>query len=91
MDCPEESICFTEEEWSDFLLEYEVDIINEVGLPTNAPMGDAEAASNFIWEVLFLTPVELFYIGISMTVLATYGLSIYYVYKWIQKKFSLIR
>jgi len=51
-------------------------------------MGDVEAASNFVWEVLFLSPVELFYIGITMTVLATYGLSIYYMFKKIQKKFS---
>lgn len=91
MDCPEESICFTEEEWTDFLLEYEIDIISEVGVPSSAPIGDAEAASNFVWEVLFLTPAELFYVGISMTVLATYGLSIYYVFKWIQKKFSLMQ
>jgi len=86
-ECPEDNICFTEEEWSDFLLEYEVEIINEVGLPNTAPMGDAEAASNFIWEVLFLNPVELIYIGITMSVLAFYGLSIYYIYKWIQRKF----
>jgi len=51
-------------------------------------MGDAEAAANFVWEVLFLSPIELFYIGITMTVLATYGLTIYYMFKKIQKKFS---
>ena len=53
-----------------------------------APLGDGEAAANFVWNVLFLTPLELLYIGISMSVLAFYGLSIYYMYKKIQKKFS---
>jgi len=51
-------------------------------------MSDAEAAANFVWQVLFLNPIELIYIGITMTVLATYGLSIYYMFKKIQKKFS---
>lgn len=51
-------------------------------------MGDAEAAADFVWTLLFLSPVELVYIGITMTVLATYGLSIYYMFKKIQKKFS---
>jgi|TARA_B110000483_G_C18009241_1_gene470486 hypothetical protein len=51
-------------------------------------LGDVEAAGDFVWQVLFLTPIELIYIGFTMTVLAFYGLSIYYVYKKIQKKFS---
>lgn len=51
-------------------------------------LGDVEAASDFVWQVLFLTPIELIYIGFTMTVLATYGLSIYYIYKKIQKKFA---
>jgi hypothetical protein len=51
-------------------------------------MGDAEVAAQFVWEVLFLGPVELISIGLTMTVLATYGLTIYYMFKKIQKKFS---
>jgi hypothetical protein len=51
-------------------------------------LGDVEAAGDFVWQVLFLTPIELIYIGFTMTILAFYGLSIYYVYKKIQKKFS---
>ena len=51
-------------------------------------LGDVEAASDSVWQVLFLSPIELIYIGVSMSVLATYGLSIYYMFKWIQKKFS---
>ena len=51
MECPEDLICFTEEEWIDFLTEYELDIANEVGtLPTST--SDAEAAINFTWEIL---------------------------------------
>ena len=46
-------------------------------------LGDVEAAGDFVWQ-----PIELIYIGFTMTVLAFYGLSIYYVYKKIQKKFS---
>ena len=83
-ECPEEFYeCLTEEEWDDI-----VDIFTENDIAMPEAMGDAQAAANFVWEVLFLTPIELFYIGITMTVLATYGLSIYYMFKKIQKKFS---
>ena len=83
-ECPPEFYeCLTEEEWDDI-----VDIFTENDIAVPEAMGDVEAASNFVWEVLFLTPIELIYIGITMTVLATYGLSIYYMFKKIQKKFS---
>jgi hypothetical protein len=59
---------------------------NNIAMPE--AMGDAEAAADFVWEVLFLGPVELISIGLTMTVLATYGLTIYYMFKKIQKKFS---
>ena len=86
--CPEELVCFTEEEWVDFLLEYEVEIIDEVsGLPV-APTSDAQALSDFTWEILFLSPWELAYIALPMSVLAFYGLSIYAVFKYIQKRFT---
>jgi hypothetical protein len=52
------------------------------------PLGDAEAVANFTWEILFLSPWELAYIALPMSVLAFYGLSIYAVFKWLQKKFS---
>ena len=86
--CPEELVCFTEEEWVDFLLEYEVEIIDEVGGLPVAPTSDAQAISDFTWEILFLTPWELAYIALPMGVLAFYGLSIYAVFKYIQKKFT---
>ena len=83
-ECPKEYYeCLTYEEFDEI-----VDILEENDLPMPEAMGDAEAAANFVWEVLFLNPIELIYIGITMTVLATYGLSIYYMFKKIQKKFS---
>tara|TARA_B100000029_G_C17520555_1_gene939690 strand:- start:205 stop:477 length:273 start_codon:yes stop_codon:yes gene_type:complete len=86
--CPEELVCFTEEEWVDFLLEYEVEIIDEVGGLPVAPTSDAQALSDFTWEILFLSPWELAYIALPMGVLAFYGLSIYAMFKYIQKKFT---
>ena len=73
VECPEEYYeCLTEEEYDDILELFEE---NDIVMPE--ALGDAEAAANFVWNVLFLSPVELFYIGISMSVLAFYGLSIY--------------
>ena len=84
VECPEEYYeCLTYEEFSEI-----VDVLEQNDLPMPEAMGDAEAAANFVWDVLFLNPIELIYIGITMTVLATYGLSIYYMFKKIQKKFS---
>ena len=83
-ECPEEFYeCLTEEEYDEIL---DIFVENDIAMPE--AMGDAQAAANFVWDVLFLSPIELFYIGITMTVLATYGLSIYYMFKKIQKKFS---
>ena len=50
-------------------------------------MGDAEAVANFTWEILFLSPWELAYIALPMSVLAFYGLAIYAIFKYIQRKF----
>jgi hypothetical protein len=88
-ECPEQfKICFTEDDWIDFVTEYELGIINEIGeLPTST-QGDAEAAINFTWELLFLSPWELAYIALPMSVLAFYGLTIYGMFKFIQKKFK---
>ena len=84
MECPENNICFTEEEWINFLNEYELDLMTEIPQPT----GDAQAAIDFTWQILFLSPWELIYIALPMTVLAFYGLTIYSIFKYIQKKFS---
>ena len=85
--CPEEfAICMTDEEWYEFVNTYELDILDEAG--TLPQVGDAEAVANFTWEILFLSPWELAYIALPMSVLAFYGLSIYAIFKWIQKRFS---
>ena len=84
VECPEEYYqCLTYEEFDEI-----VDLLEENDIAMPETMGDAEAAANFVWNVLFLTPMELVYIGVTMSVLAFYGLSIYYMYKKIQKKFS---
>ena len=76
--CPEEfAICMTDDEWYDFVNAYELDIMGETDLPQ---VGDAEAVTDFAWE--------LAYIAIPMSVLAFYGLSIYAIFKYIQKRFS---
>jgi hypothetical protein len=53
-----------------------------------AELSDAEAVAQFTWEILFLSPWELIYIALPMSVLAFYGLSIYALFKWIQRKLS---
>jgi len=83
---PEFEVCFTSQEWDEFH-EYVEFNDADVFIPEH-PIGDVEAVANFTWEILFLTPWELMYIGLPMSVLATYGLTIYFAYKWIQKKFS---
>jgi len=61
----ETSVCFTDDEWYDFVNEYELEILDEVGTPAT---GDAQAAIDFTWQILFLTPWELAYIALPMTV-----------------------
>jgi hypothetical protein len=53
-----------------------------------AEKSDAQAVADFTWQVLFLTPWELAYIALPMSVLAFYGLSIYAIFKYIQRRFS---
>jgi len=78
-ECPEEYYeCLTEEEWDDI-----VDLFNENNIEVPSELGDVEAATNFAWELLFLSPWELAYISIPMGVLAFYGLSIYAIFKYI--------
>ena len=87
-ECPAEfELCLTYDE----AVELD-DLISEAGaeysLMDAQPLGDVEAVANFTWQVLFLTPWELVYIALPMSVLAFYGLSIYMAFKWIQKKYS---
>ena len=57
-------------------------------LEESGEMGDAEAIADFTWEILFLSPWELIYIALPMSILAFYGLSIYAIFKYIQRRFS---
>jgi hypothetical protein len=86
-ECPKEYYeCFTEDQYYELL-----DILDEAGVSMPAdlqPTGDAQAVADFTWQILFLSPWELAYIALPMSVLAFYGLSIYAIYKWVQKKFS---
>ena len=50
--CPEDLVCFTNEEWIEFLTEYEVEVIDEVASLPGAS-GDAQAVADFTWQVLF--------------------------------------
>lgn len=90
--CPENHVCFSAEEWSLFIREYELDLQkefynDEIDLSSGSA-GDAQAVADFTWQVLFLSPWELIYIALPMSVLAFYGLSIYATFKWLQKRFS---
>ena len=89
-NCAEEyEVCLTQEEYLELIT-----MMEEAGVEMDSeilelqPLGDAEAVANFTWEILFLSPWELAYIALPMSVLAFYGLSIYAVFKWLQKKFS---
>ena len=89
-NCPEEyEICLDTESYDELII-----MMEEAGVEMDSetldlqPLGDAEAVANFTWEILFLSPWELAYIALPMSVLAFYGLSIYAVFKWLQKKFS---
>lgn len=89
-NCPEEfEICLDTESYDELIV-----MMEDAGVEMDSemldlqPLGDAEAVANFTWEILFLSPWELAYIALPMSVLAFYGLSIYASFKWLQKKFS---
>ena len=81
----EYEVCLTEDQYLELIT-----MMEEAGVTweSTEALGDAEAVANFTWQVLFLTPWELAYIALPMSVLAFYGLSIYATFKWIQRKFS---
>jgi len=88
-NCAEEyEVCLTEDQYLELITMMEDAGVEFEGELDLQPLGDAEAVANFTWEILFLTPWELAYIALPMSVLAFYGLSIYATFKWIQKKFS---
>lgn len=83
--CPDDQVCMDVETWNGIVDEYNVamDMTSDVSRTS-----DVQAIVDLSWELLFLHPWELIYIGLPMSVLAFYGLSIYAIYKWIQKRFS---
>jgi hypothetical protein len=89
-NCAEEyEVCLTQDQYLELITMMEdAGVEFEGELEIAERLGDAEAVANFTWQVLFLTPWELAYIALPMSVLAFYGLSIYATFKWLQKKFS---
>ena len=52
-ECPPEFYeCLTEEEYDDIL-----DLFEENDMVMPESLGDVEAASDFVWQILFLTPI----------------------------------
>ncbi len=78
-------VCLTEDEYIEL-----IESMTAAGIEWGeaVPEGDVEALTDFTWQILFLTPWELAYIALPMSVLAFYGLSIYATFKWLQRKFS---
>jgi len=85
--CPEELVCIDEETWDLMVEEYDLSW-DETEMVALESTSDVQAIADLTWDLLFLAPWELAYIGLPMSVLAFYGLSIYAVFKWIQKRFS---
>lgn len=84
--CPPDLMCIPRETWDNILEENE--LAWNAANNTVESQSDAQAVADFTWQVLFLSPWELAYIALPMSVLAFYGLSIYATFKWIQKRFS---
>lgn len=85
-DCAEKyEVCLTNEEYLELIV-----MMEDAGVTwqSTEALGDAEALTDFTWQILFLSPWELIYIAMPMSVLAFYGLSIYYMFKWIQGRFK---
>ena len=85
--CPEELVCIDVETWNMIVEEYDL-VMDMSEMSDVAKTSDVQAVVDLSWQLLFLTPWELIYIGLPMSVLAFYGLSIYAAYRWIQKRFS---
>lgn len=82
--CPDDMVCIDIETWESIVEEYDL-AMDAVDVSKTS---DVQAIIDVTWEMLFLHPWDLVYIGLPMSVLAFYGLSIYAAYRWIQKRFS---
>ena len=86
---PEFVTCLSEDEYWELEAALEASgLMYDVNSHSVQSMGDVEAVANFTWQVLFLSPWELAYIALPMSVLAFYGLTIYATFKWIQRRFG---
>lgn len=85
--CPDELVCIDVETWDMIVEEYDL-VMDMSEMSDVAKTSDVQAVVDLSWQLLFLTPWELIYIGLPMSVLAFYGLSIYAAYRWIQKRFK---
>jgi len=82
--CPDDLVCIDIETWEAIVEEYDM----AFEYTDVSKTSDVQAIIDVTWEMLFLHPWDLIYIGLPMSVLAFYGLSIYAAYRWIQKRFS---
>jgi hypothetical protein len=82
--CPDDLVCIEVETWNGIVEEYDM----ALEYTDVSKTSDVQAIIDVTWEMLFLHPWDLIYIGLPMSVLAFYGLSIYAAYRWIQKRFS---
>lgn len=85
--CPDDLVCIDVETWNMIVEEYDL-VMDMSEMSDVAKTSDVQAVVDLSWQLLFLTPWELIYIGLPMSVLAFYGLSIYAAYRWIQKRFK---
>ena len=85
--CPEELVCIDVETWNMIVEEYDL-VMDMSEMSDVAKTSDVQAVVDLSWQLLFLTPWELIYIGLPMSVLAFYGLSISAAHRWIQKRFK---
>ena len=84
LECPDDQVCMDIEMWESIVEEYDL----AMDMSDVSKTSDVQAIIDVTWEMLFLHPWDLIYIGLPMSVLAFYGLSIYAAYRWIQKRFS---
>ncbi len=83
-ECPDDQVCMDIEMWESIVEEYDL----AMDMSDVSKTSDVQAIIDVTLEMLFLHPWDLIYIGLPMSVLAFYGLSIYAAYRWIQKRFS---
>ena len=83
-NCPPETVCLTYDEYDEIVM-----MLQEAEIAYEPiEMSDTAHMIQLGWDILFLSPWELIYISLPMSVLAIYGLSIYAGYLWVKRKVS---